>query len=448
MINSRGMDGSSAEDAPPVDERQLMRKLTWRLIPFLGLCFVAAFLDRVNVGFAKLQMQSDLQFSETVYAFGAGIFFIGYFLFEVPSNLILERVGARVWIARIMIVWGIISSAMMFVSSREAFYVLRFLLGAAEAGFFPGIILYLTYWFPTAHRSRTVAMFMIAPPLSGVIGSPLSGYLLDHHPVFLRGWQWLFLIEGIPSVLLGIAVLLYLPNGPRSAKWMRPHEVAWLGRRLDEERAGREKHHAMKVWQALRHPQVLLLSLIYFLIVIPAYGFDFFMPTIIAKAFPAASKTAIGWLSAIPPLFTVMVMIPWGRRSDRLGERRWHTAAPALWAALGLVVVSLGVSPIVGLVAMTVAVSGRWSCIPPFWGIPTAFLSGTAAAGGIALINAIGNLGGYAGPHAMGALKDLTGSYTAGLRVLATAYVLAAILVLLLRARRSLSPPAPARATE
>ena len=271
----------------PGDEQRLIAKLTWRLIPFLCLCFLAAFLDRVNVGFAALQMQADLAFSDTVYSFGAGIFFIGYFLFEVPSNIILEKVGARLWIARIMIVWGIISSSMMFVSTPGMFYLLRFLLGAAEAGFFPGIIFYLTYWFPTAHRSRTVAMFMTAPAMSGVVGGPLSGYLLDHHPASFQGWQWLFLIEGLPSVLLGIAVLFYLPNGPREAKWLRPQEIEWLTERLADERAGREKHHALSLWRALTHPRVLLLSLIYFLVVIGAYGFDLFMPKILANAFPA-----------------------------------------------------------------------------------------------------------------------------------------------------------------
>lgn len=417
------------------DERRLMVKVTWRLIPFLCLCFLVAFLDRVNIGFAALQMQADLKFSDTVYSAGAGLFFVGYFLFEVPSNIILERVGARLWIARIMIVWGLISSAMMFAGSPLTFYLLRFLLGAAEAGFFPGIILYLTYWYPAAHRSRTVAMFMTAPAFSGVIGGPLSGFLLDHHPAALHGWQWLFLIEGLPSVLLGIVVLFYLPNGPRDARWMNQQEVAWLSRRLDEEWAEREKHHAMTLWGALTHPRVLHLSLTYFLIVIAAYGFDFFMPKILDKAFLSASKTQLGWLAAIPPLCSVFVMVYWGRRSDRLEERRWHVAWPVFWAALGLAVASFEIDPVVALAAMAVAVSGRWSCIPPFWGLPTAFLSGTAAAGGIALINAIGNLGGFVGPFLMGALRDQTGSYAFGLRVLAGCYILGGLLALSAKVR-------------
>jgi len=428
----------------PVDERQLMAKISWRLIPFLGFCFLVAFLDRVNVGFAALTMQADLKFSDAMYATGAGIFFLGYFLFEVPSNLILEKVGARIWIARIMIVWGLISSAMMFVSSPGMFYVLRFLLGAAEAGFFPGIILYLTYWYPTAHRARTVALFMTAPPLAGLVGSPLSGFLLDHHPASLLGWQWLFLIEGIPSVLTGIAVLLLLPNGPRTAKWISAAEADWLTQRLDAERAEREKHHKMSVTRALLHPRVLLLCFIYFLIVIGAYGFDFFMPKILNKVFAGVSKTQLGLISAVPSFITVFVMVWWGRRSDRLGERRWHVVWPSVWAAIGLTVASFDVvPPLVALAAAALAVSGRWSCLPPFWGLPTAFLSGSAAAGGLALINAIGNLGGYAGPKVMGFMKDMTGSYAGGLRLLAAAYILGAILVLSLRSSRIAAAAGP-----
>jgi D-galactonate transporter len=422
--------GQLPANAPPVDERRLLRKATWRLLPLLCLCFVAAFLDRVNVGFAALELQKDLAFSDTVYSLGAGLFFIGYFLFEVPSNLVLERVGARLWIARIMVVWGVLSSATMFVGSAPAFYALRFLLGAAEAGFFPGIVLYLTYWFPNAYRSHTVALFMTAPALSGVVGAPLSGYLLDNPPTGLRGWQWLFLIEGLPSIVLGVLVLVLLPNGPKDAKFLTQAEQVWLGERLASERAEREQAHALGVWQALLHPRVLLLGLIYFLLVIGAYGFELFMPKTLALVFPDAKKTELGLLAAVPPLTAVFVMVLWGRRSDRLGERRWHVAWPALFAAGGLVMASFDVSPALALVAAAVAVAGRWSAIPPFWGLPTAFLSGSAAAGGIALINAVGNLGGFVGPMLMGTLKDATGSYAAGLRLLAVAYVIGALLAL------------------
>ncbi|HZE95618.1 MAG TPA: MFS transporter [Planctomycetota bacterium] len=414
-----------------------MSKATWRLVPFMCLCYLVAYLDRVNVSFAALEMRTDLKFSEAVYGFGSGIFFIGYFLFEVPSNVLLERVGARIWIARIMIVWGIISAGMLLVKSIWQFYLLRFLLGAGEAGFFPGMILYLTYWFPTAYRSRTVAFFMAAAAMAGVVGSPLSGFLLDHHPVWMKGWQWLFLIEAVPAVSLGIAVLLTLPNGPKNVRWLDGTELAWLTARLDSERAAREEKHSMSLWQALSHPRVLMLSLLYFLIVIGGYGLDLFLPDVLKVAFPAVSKTTLGLIAGIPPLVTVFVMILWGRRSDAQRERRWHVALPAWWAAAGLTIATFDIPPMVSVIALSLAVSGRWSSIPPFWGLPTAFLSGTAAAGGIAMINSIGNLGGFAGPYIMGWLKDFTHSYATGLRVLAGAFVVGGILSICLKIRET-----------
>jgi ACS family tartrate transporter-like MFS transporter len=425
-------------------ERRVMSKATWRLVPFMCLCYLIAYLDRVNVGYAALQMKVDLNFSDAIYGFGSGIFFVGYFLFEVPSNIMLERVGARMWIARIMIVWGIISSGMLFVKTPLVFYGLRFLLGAGEAGFFPGMILYLTYWFPTAYRSRTVALFMAAAAMAGVVGNPLSGLLLDHHPELLKGWQWLFLVEGLPSVLLGIAVLVYLPNGPRDVRWLDAEELGWLNARLDAERAAREEKHAMSLWQALSHPRVLVLSLLYFLIVIGGYGLDLFMPQVLSVAFPHVTKTVLGLIGAIPPAVTVVVMILWGRRSDARRERRWHVALPSWWAAFGLLVATLPVHPSVSVVALAFAVSGRWSSIPPFWGLPTAFLSGTAAAGGIALINSIGNLGGFVGPYLMGWFKQQTGNYDVGLRVLAGAFIVGGILSISLKIRES-EAPGPSR---
>ena len=423
---------------PPSElERRVMSKATWRLVPFMCLCYLVAYLDRVNVGYAALQMKTDLQFSDNVYGLGSGIFFIGYFLFEVPSNILLERLGARVWIARIMIVWGILSSAMLLVKTPWMFYLLRFLLGAGEAGFFPGMILYLTYWFPTAYRSRTVALFMAAAATAGLVGNPLSGLLLDRHPAWLQGWQWLFLIEGVPSIVLGIAVLLLLPNGPRNVRWLDDEELNWLTARLDSERAAREAKHAMTLGQALAHPRVLVLSLLYFLIVIGGYGLDFFMPQVLEAAFPQISKTRLGSLGGIPPGITVLVMILWGRRSDARRERRWHVALPSWWAALGLLLASLPVPAPLTVAALALAVSGRWSSIPPFWGLPTAFLSGTAAAGGIALINSIGNLGGFVGPYVMGWLKGATGNHALGLRVLAGAFVAGGILSIALRIREA-----------
>jgi ACS family tartrate transporter-like MFS transporter len=437
---------------PDPFERRVMSKVTWRLIPFMCLCYLAAFIDRVNVSFAKLSMLVDLNMSQTVYATGAGIFFVGYFIFEVPSNLILERVGARIWIARIMILWGIISSSMMVVKSAWMFYVLRFFLGAAEAGFFPGMILYVTYWFPKAYRSRAVSLFMAAAVFSFVVGGPLSGMLMDHPQFGLRNWQWLFLAEGIPSVLLGVVVLAYLPNGPKQARWMAPEELAWLTARLDAERAHQEKKQHLSLLQALSHPRVLLLSLIYFLNVVGGYGLDFFGPTILKKAYPALTTSQLGWLSAIPPLITIPIMILHGRSSDARGEQRWHVAVAAAVFAVGLVMLSLNPSPPMVVVAMTLCVAGRWSVIGPFWGLPTAFLTGTAAAGGIAMINSIGNLGGQAGPVILSWFADGAGSYAKGLRVLAVLVTMCGVLTLMIRLRKAepaaaAQPDAPGEAS-
>jgi MFS transporter, ACS family, tartrate transporter len=425
-------------DLPPSEfEQRTMSKLTWKLMPLLCACFMAAFLDRVNVGFAKDRMMADLAFSNTVYAFGAGIFFIGYFLFEVPSNLIMERVGARMWIARIMIVWGLISGAMVFVHSATVFYVLRFFLGAAEAGFFPGVIFYLTFWFPKAYRSRTVAVFMSAAVLSNIIGNPMSGLLMELDGVSgWHGWQWLFLIEALPSILLGVIVLTILPNGPAQAKWLSSEEKDFIIKRIDSERQEVEKHGTTSVLKAFGDPRVLLLATIYFLSIIGAYGLDFFMPTLIKGSFPGASNFQVGLLAAVPPLFAIFAMNFHGRSSDRRQERKFHLAAAIAWAGAGLFLASLPVPPIVGLVALALAVSGRWSAIAPFWGLSTAFLSGRAAAGAIALINSIGNLGGFAGPYLMGWLKDTTGDYATGLKVLAGVMFAAALLALTIKIKR------------
>ena len=421
-------------------ERRIMTKVAWRLLPFMCLCYVAAFIDRVNVSFAKLSMLSDLNLSTAMYTTGAGIFFVGYFIFEVPSNLLMEKVGARLWIARIMLVWGVISAAMMFVKDPWMFYFLRFLLGAAEAGFFPGMILYNTYWFPKAYRSRTVSIFMAAAVFSFVIGGPLSGWLMDHPQFGLRSWQWLFLVEGIPSVLLGVVVLFYLPDGPRSSRWLKAEELTWLTSVRDAERAQQEKKKHFTLVEALLNPKVLLLSLIYFLNVVGGYGLDFFTPTILQNAYPTLTKSELGWLSALPPLITIPIMIVHGRLSDRFKEQRWHVAIAAWWFAIGLVLLSLRLSPVLVMVAMTLCVSGRWSVIGPFWGLPTAFLTGTAAAGGIAMINSIGNLGGQAGPKILSLCQAPNGSFSLGLRVLAVLVALCGVLTLSLRVPKPDSP--------
>ncbi|HEX7899411.1 MAG TPA: MFS transporter [Planctomycetota bacterium] len=428
-------------------EAQVVRKISWRILPLIWICYVAAFIDRVNVSFAAEAFKTDLGFNADVFGAGAGIFFIGYFLFEVPSNVILHKVGARVWIARIMIVWGLVSTSMIFIQGKGSFYALRFLLGAAEAGYFPGMILYLTYWFPSAYRSRTIGLFMTAPAVAEIIGGPLSGFLLDHPCFGVKGWQWLFLVEGLPSVVLGLAVLALLPDGPGRVSWLTPAEKDWLSARLESERRDVPK---LGFFEALRHPRVLVLCLLCFLLCTGGYGLGMFLPQVLRGAFPSVSNTQLGFLTAIPSLIAAVVMILWARHSDRRGERRWHVAIPAWIAAVGLATSSLGVAPALAVVCMTAGVSGRWASNPPFWALPTTFLSGTAAAGGIALINSIGNLGGYAGPRLMGALQVWTGTHAAGLRLMSFALLAAGLLALALRLRPSPQPtpaalPTPAR---
>jgi MFS transporter, ACS family, tartrate transporter len=403
----------------PVIEQRVMRKVTLRLLPLLCLCYMAAFIDRVNVSFAKLALLPDLGLSQDQYATGAGIFFIGYFLFEVPSNLLLARVGARLWIARIMLVWGLVSCAMMFVTGWRSFYALRFLLGAAEAGFFPGIIFYLTHWFPRAQRARAVSLFMLAAVASFVVGSPLSGWLMDHPQFGLKGWQWLFLVEGLPSVLLAWVVLAALPSDPAEARWLSSSEREWLQRCLERERAEQERSHAFTLGNALTDRRVLFFSLIYFLNVVGGYGFDFFAPSLLAEAYPELSKSQLGWLAAIPPLVTLPIMVWYGRRADRRGTYAFHVALAAFGFAAGLALLALPLPPALRVAAMTLCVAGRWCLIGPFWSLPTSLLTGTAAAGGIAWINSLGNLGGQAGPVILSALAAPSGSLAPGLCVLA-----------------------------
>ncbi len=420
-------------------EEATYRKVAWRLVPFLMLCYVVAYLDRVNVGFAKLQMLTDLKFSETVYGLGSGIFFIGYFIFEVPSNVALHRVGARVWIARIMISWGILSALMMFVSSPIMFYVVRFLLGAAEAGFFPGIILYLTYWYPAHRRARMTAMFMTAVAISGVVGGPLSGWILrDLAGVNgWAGWQWMFLIEGLPSILVGIFVLFYLDDRITHAKWLTPDEKALLARHIEVDNAHKTDEPVGKV---LLTGRVWLMGLIYFSFVMGLYGMSFWLPTII-KQTGIADALTIGLLSAIPWACAVVAMVAVARHADRTGERRWHIAIPGLLAAAGLVFsVLFRENTTLAMAGLTVGAMGIMTTLPLFWSLPTAFLAGTAAAAGIALINSLGNLSGFVAPYAVGWLKDQTGSTDSGVYLLAVSLVVGALLTLSVPAKLVRSP--------
>jgi MFS transporter, ACS family, tartrate transporter len=416
------------------------RRVTRRLIPFLFLLYVVAFLDRVNVGFAALQMKQDLGFGDAVYGLGAGIFFIGYFLFEVPSNLILERVGPRYWIARIMISWGVVSSAMAFVHGEAAFYALRFLLGVAEAGFFPGIVLYLTYWFPAAERARAVALFMTATAMSGVVGGPLSGALLELDGALgFRGWQWLFVVEGLPAVALGLVVLRFLTDRPEDAHWLPADERRRLVERLAAERAAVASRHGVELRWALAHPRVWALALLYFAIVVGLYGVTLWLPQIV-RELGERSALEIGLVTAIPYLAASLAMVVVGARSDRSGERRGHLAGSALVGAAGFALTAtLEVPPAAAIALLSLAAAGVWGCFGPFWALPGSFLAGSAAAGGIALINSIGNLGGFAGPYALGLLREATGDFRAGLGLLALS--LSAVALLALRLPRGDAPP-------
>ena len=412
-------------------EQRTIAKVTSRLVPFLVLCYFVAYLDRVNVGVAALTMNEDLGLSSAAFGFGAGIFFLAYFLFEVPSNLFLERVGARKWIARIMFTWGLISGGMAFATGEWSFFSLRVLLGIAEAGFFPGIIFYLTLWFPAVYRARIIGYFMAAIPLSTVIGAPVSGLLLNMHGLAgLKGWQWLFLIEAIPALLLSVVVFFYLTDRPAGATWLAPDEREWLVARLDQERRQRESVRHYSVAEALLNFKVLALSLVYFGAVATNYGLSFFLPQIV-KAFGVSNLQA-GLIAALPYVVGTISIVLWGRRSDRKLERRFHLAFPLFIAAAGIAASTLVDDPRLRMLAFSIAGFGIFGNLPVFWTFPTAFLSGPAAAGGIALINSIGNLAGFAGPFAMGWLKDHTGTYTAGLLTLSGAGLMAMIIVLLL----------------
>ncbi len=410
-------------------EETAYTKVTWRLIPFLFLCYVFAYLDRVNVGFAKLQMLSDLKFSETIYGLGAGIFFIGYFLMEVPSNLALHRFGARKWIARIMISWGVVSAAMIFVKTPTAFYVLRFLLGVAEAGFFPGIILYLTYWYPASRRSKITALFMTGIPIAGVLGGPLSGWILDrfHNINGLHEWQWLFLLEAIPSLVAGIVTFLYLDDRIRDAKWLDADEKAVLERALASESGKIEVHHASG---AFKNARVWVLCAGYFGIIMGLYGISFWLPTLI-KASGVTHALDVGLLTMIPYGAAAIAMVMIGRSSDHTKERRWHVALPAIVGAVGLAASTLvSHQPAMAVLALTVATMGILGALCQFWSIPPAFLGGAAAAAGIALINSVGNLAGFVSPYLVGWIKDATQSTDLGLYCVALSLILAAAIVL------------------
>lgn len=418
-----------------------MRRLVARFVPLLVACYLVAFLDRVNVGFASLRMQPDLGLSATAYGFGAGIFFVGYFLFEVPSNLLLARIGARRWIARIMLTWGLVSGATAFVRGESGFIAMRFLLGLAEAGFFPGIIYFLTLWFPDGYRARIVGYFMVAVPLASVIGAPLSGALLGLDGWHgLKGWQWLFLIEALPALLLAVAVYRNLVDRPADAPWLAPDERAWLEGRLASEGRQLAHMHRRGLAHALLDRKILALCVVYFGLNATIYGLAFFLPHIV-QAF-AASTFGLGLIAAVPYAAGTIAMVLWGRSSDRRRERRYHLASALAIAAAGIAAAALIDHPVPKMLAFSMAACGIYGACPVFWTLPTARLSGTASAAGIAMINSLGALAGFAGPYAMGWMKDATGSYAGGLYLLAAAGLVAALVVLAL-GRDSGPPCAP-----
>ena len=429
------------DTTPSELETGTLRVVTWRLIPFLLLLYIVAWLDRVNVGFAALQMNEDLGFSAAVYGFGAGVFFVGYALFEVPSNLILARVGARRWIARIMVTWGVLAVAMMWVRSPMSFYVLRFLLGVAEAGFLPGIIYYLSHWYPAARRARAVSMFMIGIPLAIVVGGPVAGLLLGMDGLMgLRGWQWLFLLQGAPAVVLGMFVWGYLPDNPTQARWLTAEQQMWLSTCIATEQKATATRHDVGLRQALLHPTVWQLALIMFACQTGSYGLTLWVPQII-KGLSGLGDLQVGLISAIPYLGAAIGMICIGVSSDRTGERFLHIAVPAFIAALGFSASAVLVSPIPAMLALTVAAIGDLGSRGPFWSLPGRFLASSASAGGIALINTVGSLGGFVGPYAVGLVKDATGSFSGGLLFLALLLFAAAIGVLRLRTAPALAEP-------
>lgn len=412
-------------------EKRTLRKITWRIVPFIMILYLIAYIDRVNIGFAAITMKEDLGFTASILGFGAGIFFLGYFLFEVPSNIILHKVGARIWIARVMVTWGIIAGGMAFIESSTSFYVMRFLLGVAEAGFFPGIILYLSYWFPARNRAGVIALFMAAAPIATAIGSPISAALLEMHGIMgLAGWQWMFLIEAIPAVILGVVVFFYMTDRPEKAAWLKPDEREWLVKTMQAEDANKGGQQQHSILRGLANPRVLALALIYFGTSAGLYTLGIWAPQIIKEL--GVSSMTVGLLNAIPPIISVVAMILWSRHSDKTNERTWHVALACLTAAVGLAIAA-STGSMFGLIAALTIVNVGISCSkPPLWSMPTMFLSGAAAATGIATINSIGNLGGFAGPAMIGWVKDQTGSFAGGLYFVAGLLILSTVLTLVL----------------
>lgn len=419
------------------EQRAVISKITWRLIPLLFVCYIVAYIDRINVGFAKEHLEPvlgvDPKIFGEVFGTGAGLFFIGYFLFEVPSNLALQKFGARVWIARIMIVWGIVSLGFMFLNGKTSFYVMRFLLGAAEAGFFPGIILYLTFWYPAKERAKTVALFALGGIAAGIVGSPLSGALLQMDGILgMEGWRWMFFLEAVPAIILGVVVFVWLPNGPSEVKWLQSREKEWLQKTIAAE-AVEVPGVKYRLVDAFSDVRVWLLCLLYFLVNVAGYGYEFWAPSLLKTLFPKADSLQLGLWNTPAYVAAGFAMLMVGRHSDRTGERRFHVAVPAAIAAGGAVLAAFAGNPWLGMLGMIILLAGQKATLGPFWALGTAALRGTAAAGGIALINSVGNLGGYFGPKIVGMIKDQTHNDTSVLLFLGGALLALGGLALMLK---------------
>ncbi|HEY3041100.1 MAG TPA: MFS transporter [Pyrinomonadaceae bacterium] len=421
--------------AGPIAERT-RRRITRRLMPYLFFLYVIAYLDRVNLGFAALDMKGDLHFADDVIGFGAGIFFVGYVLLEIPGCILVEKWSARRWIARIMISWGIVAVLMGLIQTKTQFYSLRFLLGAAEAGFFPGVIVYLSHWFRYEDRARVLAMFMAAQPLSNIIGSPISGKLLEISWFGLAGWRWLFILEGMPAIIFGFITIFYLTDRPLQARWLPEDERLWLTSELEKEKDAKQEVHSLSVWQALRHREVILLTLCVFCMASTVYGFNFWLPAIIKKA-SGSTNSIVGLISALPYCVGLIAILFIGWSSDRTRERRWHTALSMVVASIGLLAgIALRDQLALAVAMFCLAAVGMYGYLPSFWALPTSFLSGTAAAASIGLINSVGNLGGFVGPSVVGYVSKATNSFFGGVLYLSLTSLVAAVLVLSIRATR------------
>lgn len=415
-------------------ESRTRSKITKRLMPFLILLFIMAYIDRVNVGYANLEMSKDLGFSPEIFGFGAGIFFIGYFILEIPGSLIVEKWSARKWLARIIISWGILAVFMGFIQNTSHFYIIRFLLGLAEAGFFPGIIVYLGHWYRNQDKAKAVAMFMTALPFANIFGSPISGLILGINWLGLPGWRWVFIIEGIPAIILGIITIFYLPDKPKDANWLEEDEKEWITDELEREKTAKKAVKHYTVGEAFRHRNIILLALAYFCAVTSVYGLTFWLPTILKDTF-GYSNFQVSILTAFPYSAGFIAMVTIGWSSDRKNERRWHTTLSLLAVCLGLFLCSLNLNSIYWVIIMfCIAGAGLYGYLPSFWALPTAFLTESAAAASIGLINSVGNLGGFAGPYIVGYLTNKTGTFYSGVIYLSASALLAAMLILMVKA--------------